>query len=151
MAINTSRPRQNGQHFAQSTSIFLNENVLISISLKFVPKRPFNNISPLVQIIALRRPADTPLSEPRNDDPVHRRIYAALGGDELMIDIIIIYKISRLLMLLWLFARNTWGTTMWQIAANHKASPSSTTSHVLIKLHFHFPDVLAIGKQGKLF
>ena len=54
--INTSRPRQNGRYFADNTfkSIFLNENVLIQIeiSLKFVPKGPFNNISALVQIMA---------------------------------------------------------------------------------------------------
>ena len=54
--------------------IFLNENVRISIkiSLKFVPKRPINNIPVLVQIMAWRRPGD-----------IHWRIYAALGGDEL--------------------------------------------------------------------
>ena len=47
-------------------SIFLNENVRISIkiSLKFVPKCPINNIPSLVQIMAWRRPGDKPLSEP---------------------------------------------------------------------------------------
>ena len=42
--INTSRPRRNGQHFADDIFkyIFFNENAWISIriSLKFVPKGP---------------------------------------------------------------------------------------------------------------
>ena len=44
----------------------MNENVeiLINISLKFVPKCPINNIPVLVQIIAWRRSGDNPLSEP---------------------------------------------------------------------------------------
>ena len=66
--VNTSRPRQNGRDFADDTftRIFLNENVRISIniSLKFVPKVPIDNIPSLVQIMAWRRPGDTPLSEP---------------------------------------------------------------------------------------
>ena len=39
-----------------------NENVWITnkISLKFVPKGQINNIQSLVQIIAWRRPGDTP-------------------------------------------------------------------------------------------
>ena len=42
--------------------IFLNENVLISItfSLTFVPKGAVNNIPALVQIMAWRRPSDKP-------------------------------------------------------------------------------------------
>ena len=46
--------------------IFVIENVWISIkiSLKFVPNGPINNIPPLVQLIAWRRPGDKPLSEP---------------------------------------------------------------------------------------
>ena len=48
IAINTLSPRQNGRRFADDTfkRIFLNENVRISIkiSLKFVPRRPINNI-----------------------------------------------------------------------------------------------------------
>ena len=46
--------------------IFLNENVSIAvkISVKFVPKGPINNIPALVQIMAWRRTADKPLSEP---------------------------------------------------------------------------------------
>ena len=66
--VNTLRPKWNGRHFADDTfkHIFLNENVRISIkiSLKFVPKGPFNNKSALVQIMAWRRPGDKPLSEP---------------------------------------------------------------------------------------
>ena len=65
--ITTLRPRRNEQHFADDIfkHIFFNENVWISIkiSLKFVPKGPINNIPALVQIMALRRPGDKPLSE----------------------------------------------------------------------------------------
>ena len=57
----------NGRHFADDIfkRIFFNENAWISItiSLKFVPKGPINNIPPLVQIMAWRRPGDKPLSE----------------------------------------------------------------------------------------
>ena len=38
--------------------------VLNEISLKFVPKGPFNNNPALVQMMAWRRPGDKPLSEP---------------------------------------------------------------------------------------
>ena len=66
--VNTSRPRQNGRHFADETFnlIFVNENVRISIKfpLKFVPKGQINNIPALVQIMAWRRTGDKPLSEP---------------------------------------------------------------------------------------
>ena len=66
--LNTLRPRQNGRHFADDIfkCIFLYENAQISlkISLKFVPKVRINNIPALVQIMAWRRPGDTPLSEP---------------------------------------------------------------------------------------
>ena len=67
--ISTLRPRQNGRHFPDDIVkwIFLNENVWISINvslLKFVPKGPINNIPTLVQIMALRRLGDKPLSEP---------------------------------------------------------------------------------------
>ena len=68
LRVNTLRPRQNGRHFADAIfkSIFLNENVWISIkiSLKFVPKCPINNIPALVQIMAWRWPGDKSLSEP---------------------------------------------------------------------------------------
>ena len=66
--LNTLKPRQYGRHFPDDLfkCIFLNENVWISltISLKFVPKVPINNIPTLVQIMAWRRPGDKPLSEP---------------------------------------------------------------------------------------
>ena len=55
-SLNTLRPRQNGCLFADDifTCIFLNENVWIwiTISLKFVPHGPINNIPALVQIMA---------------------------------------------------------------------------------------------------
>ena len=66
--VNTLRPRQNGRHFASGTfkSIFMNENVWNwnKISLKLVPKGQIDNIPPLVQIMAWRRPGAKPLSEP---------------------------------------------------------------------------------------
>ena len=37
---------------------FFNENVWISIEIKFVPKGRINNIPALVQIMAWRRPGD---------------------------------------------------------------------------------------------
>ena len=68
LRVNTSRPRQNGRHFADDTfkRIFLNENVRISIktSLKFLPEDPINNIPALIQLMAWRRSGDKPLSEP---------------------------------------------------------------------------------------
>ena len=68
MIINILGPRQNGRHLPDDIfkCIFMNENIEISIkiSLKFVPKGPINNIPALVQIMAWRRPGDTPLSEP---------------------------------------------------------------------------------------
>ena len=66
--FNTLRPRQNGRRFADDIfkCIFLKENVWISlnISLKYIPKVPFNNIPTSVQIMAWCRPGDKPLSEP---------------------------------------------------------------------------------------
>ena len=66
--FNTLRPRQNVRHFPDDifACIILKENVWISpkIALKFVLKVPVNNIPSLVQIMAWRRPGDTPLSEP---------------------------------------------------------------------------------------
>ena len=62
------RPRQNGRHCADDTfkRIFLKENARISItiSLKFVPNSPIDNIPALFQIRAWHRPGDKPLSEP---------------------------------------------------------------------------------------
>ena len=60
----------------------------IRISVKFVPEGPIDIKSALVQVIAWRT-ADKPLPDSRqaitwtNADPVHRRIYATVGGDEL--------------------------------------------------------------------
>ena len=55
--------------------IFFNENVWIwiKISMKFVLKAPIDNKSALVQVISRI-----------SADPLHRNIYAALGGDEFM-------------------------------------------------------------------
>ena len=64
----TLRPRQNCRHFADdiSKSIFLMK--MYEFRLRFdwcvVPKDPVNNIPPLVQIMAWRRPGDKPLFEP---------------------------------------------------------------------------------------
>ena len=54
----------------------------IKISPKFVPKSPIDNNTALVKIMAWRRIGDKPLSDP-NADPIHWRIYAALGEDDL--------------------------------------------------------------------
>ena len=66
--LNTLRPRQNARHFPDDIfkCIFLNKNewILLTISLKFVPKGPIINIPALVQIMAWRRPGDRPLFEP---------------------------------------------------------------------------------------
>ena len=54
-SVNTLRPKQNGQHFADDIfkRIFFNENVwiLIKISLKYVPQGPINKIPALFQKI----------------------------------------------------------------------------------------------------
>ena len=67
LTLNTLRQRQICRHFEDGifTCIFLNENVWISlkISLKFVPKVQINKIPALIQIIALHRPGNKPLSE----------------------------------------------------------------------------------------
>ena len=67
-SINSLRPWPTRRHFADDIfkCIFENENEWISprIPLKFVPKVRINNIPALVQIKALRRPGDKPLSEP---------------------------------------------------------------------------------------
>ena len=66
---------------------------LIQISLKFVPKGPVDNTSALVQV-PVRRQAITWI----NGDPFHRRIYAALGGEELIIYHIHIYPAGDFVM-----------------------------------------------------
>ena len=67
-SFNTVKPIYDGHHFPDDIlkCIFLNENVWISltISLKCVRKFRINNIPPLVQIMAWRRPGDKPLSGP---------------------------------------------------------------------------------------
>ena len=66
--VNSLRPRRNGRYNTDDIfkCIFLKEDVWIPtmISLEFVPKGPINNIPALIQIMAWRRPGDTPLSEP---------------------------------------------------------------------------------------
>ena len=66
--LNTLRPRKHGRHFPGDIfiCIFLNEYIYTStkFSLKFIPKGPIYNIPSLVQIMAWRRSADKPLSEP---------------------------------------------------------------------------------------
>ena len=68
LIINTLRPRQNGCHFPGDIlkCIFFNGNVgmLIKILVQFVPEGSIDNIPALVQITALRRSGDKPLSEP---------------------------------------------------------------------------------------
>ena len=66
--VNTLRLRRNSPHFADDNfkCIFLNENtlILLTISLKFVPNIPFNNIAALVQIMAWHGLGAKPLFEP---------------------------------------------------------------------------------------
>ena len=66
--FNSLRPKRDRRYFADDIfkCIFLNGNVWISIniSMKVVPKGPFNNIPALIQIMAWRRSGDKPLSEP---------------------------------------------------------------------------------------
>ena len=68
MYFKTLRSRPNGRHFPQDIfkCIFLNKNVSIAIeiSLKSIPNGPIDNIPALVQILALHRPGNKPLSEP---------------------------------------------------------------------------------------
>ena len=63
--VKTLRPRQKWPPFGRQ-HFEMHENVWISIkiSLKFITKDQINNIPPLVQIMAWRRPGDKPLSEP---------------------------------------------------------------------------------------
>ena len=69
-SINSLRPRQNGSHFSDDIfkSILLSKmhelRCMITISLRFVPKGPSDNIPTLVQIMAYHRPGDKTLSEP---------------------------------------------------------------------------------------
>ena len=80
----SSSPEQHGHHFADAILkyIFVNINSCISINIsqKFVPKGEVNNIPALVRIMARRQAIIW-----TNTDPVHLRIYATPGGDELII------------------------------------------------------------------
>ena len=66
--VTTSKPKQNGRHFADDnfTCIFLNEYAwnAIKILLNIDPEDVVNNIQILVQIMAWCWPGDKPLSEP---------------------------------------------------------------------------------------
>ena len=81
----SSPPGQNGHHFdrrhLQMHFLQLNDIIPIRISLKFVFKGSIDNKTALVQGMAWpgRRQAITWT----NACPIHRRIYAALGCDEL--------------------------------------------------------------------
>ena len=83
--FNSSPPGQNGRHFADNifTCIFTNEKfcILITISLKFVPKGLIDNMLALVQVIAWHLTGDKPLSEPVMTQ--FTDAYVALVGDEL--------------------------------------------------------------------
>ena len=85
--FNTLRPRQNGRHFANDIfkCNFVNEKAWfsITISLKFVPQDPVNNIPTLVEIMAWRRPNDKPFLNLWRLD--YRRIYASLALNELIL------------------------------------------------------------------
>ena len=65
--FNSPPPEQNGRYFADDNFkyIFMNEKfcIAIQILLKFVPERPNDNKSALVQVTAWRRTGDKPLPE----------------------------------------------------------------------------------------
>ena len=82
ISLNSSSPGQNGRYFADDIfkRIFLNENIKISIQVspKFVLHGPINNkfnIGSGYGLTSNRRKSITWT----NADPVHWRIYAALG------------------------------------------------------------------------
>ena len=68
LTVLTRPPGQNGRHVVDDIFkwFFMNEKscILIQILLKFVPKGPIDNESPLIQVMAWRRTGDKPLSEP---------------------------------------------------------------------------------------
>ena len=76
-------PGQDGRHFAGNIfkRIFVNKNARISIqfSLKCVAKCSIDNKSALIQAEKAQVIILT------NANPVHQRIYAALGGDKLIV------------------------------------------------------------------
>ena len=71
-----------GRHFADHllSEIALMKNFVFWFKFhwSFFPKGLVDNKAPLVQVLAWCRTGDKPLPE-----PIHRRLYAALGGDEL--------------------------------------------------------------------
>ena len=110
--FNSFPPGQNGSHFADDIfmCIFMNEKsrILSQISLKFVPKGPIDNkvsIGSGNGLAPNRRQAIIWT----NADPVQRRIYAALGGDEL----IVIYKWDPIT----IFLSNSFMAQMFYVAA----------------------------------
>ena len=60
-----------------------NDRTPIQISLKFVPKSPFDNKAALVQVMAWRQTGNTPLSELMLTQFIDAYVYEALGGEEL--------------------------------------------------------------------
>ena len=85
MTLNQFPSGSNGRHLADDIfiCIFMNEKfcILIKISLEFVPKGPIDNNPVFVQLMAWRIGDKAIIWT--NADPIHWRIYVALGGDEL--------------------------------------------------------------------
>ena len=83
----SSPPGQNGGHFADDIlrCIFVNKNVciMLKISLKFVLSEA-NRQHPSIGLDNGLAPNRRQAINWTNADPIHWRIYAALGGDELM-------------------------------------------------------------------
>ena len=86
MVINLSPPRPNGHHFADDIfiCIFVNEKfcTLIKISLKFVLKGPIDNNTACIDLDNGLAPNRRKAIIWTNADPVHWRIYSALGRDD---------------------------------------------------------------------
>ena len=89
-AFNSSPPGQNGRHFADDmfNHIFVNENIWMSnkILLKHVPWCLFNNMPACIGSDNGLAPSRRQTIIWTNADPVHRRIFAALGRDELTVN-----------------------------------------------------------------
>ena len=85
-SLNSSPHEQNGCHFGNYISIYFFVNgtfcISINISRNFFPQGPINNIPRLVRMMAWRRIADKPLSEPILTQFTDACIYAALGEDK---------------------------------------------------------------------
>ena len=81
-------PWRNGRHFVDdilNAFSWTKNCIFIKISLKVVPKGPIENKWAFVQAMAWHRIGDKrQVITWTNADPVHRRIYAALRGDELI-------------------------------------------------------------------